>query len=267
MNAQPPNLHTTTVGDADAPHRIVFLHGLFGRGRNFTSIAKALEPEAHSLLVDLPNHGRSGWVDEVSYEQMADSVAAELRRSFADRGPVDVVGHSMGGKTAMVLALRHPDLVRRLVVLDISPTAARSGSGEFQHLLDALASLDVDTLASRTQADELLHPRIPVAATRMFLLQNLTRSERGFRWEPNLSVLRAQLDRVTGFPDVAGLQYPGRVLWIGGSESTYITDADEPPMRALFPDTKRLTIEGAGHWVHAEQPAETIAALRDFLFT
>jgi len=255
------------VGAADAPHRVVFLHGLFGRGKNFSRIAKALEPEAQSLLVDLPNHGASAWTDEVAYVQMADSVAAHLRADFAATGAVDVVGHSMGGKVAMVLALRHPDLVHHLVVIDISPSRAASGPGEFQRLLDSLATLNVDELESRTQADQQLQDLIPQPGTRGFLLQNLVRTDDGFRWEPNLDLLRASLDTITDFPDCGDEQFSGPVLWMGGSESAYITDADEPTMRGLFPYTVRMTIDGAGHWVHSEKPAETVEALRDFLFS
>ena len=128
-------LHSTLVGDPASETKVVFLHGLFGRGRNFTRIAAGLEPEAQSLMIDLPNHGRSEWTEHFDYAQMADLVAAHLREGLAAAGQVDVVGHSMGGKVAMVLALRHPDLVRRLVVVDISPVSSGGSRGEFQHLL------------------------------------------------------------------------------------------------------------------------------------
>ncbi|MBX7558088.1 alpha/beta fold hydrolase, partial [Streptomyces sp. tea 10] len=154
----------------------MFLHGLFGRGKNFTNIAKGLRPEFRSLLVDLPNHGDSAWTDEFGYADMADTVAAELRESFAADGPVDVVGHSMGGKVAMILALRHPELVRRLVVVDISPVGAQesgAGRGEFEHLLDALQRLDLSDVTHRSQANAALRPEIPEDHVRGVLLQNL----------------------------------------------------------------------------------------------
>ena len=119
------DIATKLVGSAG--ERIVFLHGLFGRGENFTSIAKALEPEFSSLLVDLPNHGDSDWTDEFSYVDMADSVAAMIAEVTAPEDlPVHLVGHSLGGKVAMVLALRHPELIASLVVVDIAPTAGGS---------------------------------------------------------------------------------------------------------------------------------------------
>ncbi len=155
-----PSLHATEVGDAGP--RVVFLHGLFGQGRNFTQIAKALLPDLRSVLVDLPNHGRSAWTDSVDYEVVADAVATWLRTTYDGEPASHVVGHSMGGKVAMALALRHPDLVDRLVVADISP-AASEGAGEFEHLLDSLAGLDLATLTRRSDADEQLAPLIPDA--------------------------------------------------------------------------------------------------------
>ncbi len=136
-----PLLHVTEVGDSGG--RVVFLHGLFGQGRNFTQIAKALAPDLQSVLVDLPNHGRSAWTDDMDYEATAEIVAQALGERYADDGPFHLVGHSMGGKVAMVLALRHPELVERLVVVDIAP-AVSEGAREFEHLLDSLAALDLD---------------------------------------------------------------------------------------------------------------------------
>ncbi|WP_449281338.1 alpha/beta fold hydrolase [Leucobacter sp.] len=275
-------LHSATVGPeqpeagqpAAAPHRVVFLHGLFGRGKNFTRIASGLLPDAQSLLVDLPNHGRSGWTAHVDYVEMADLVAAHLREGFASGGPVDVVGHSMGGKVAMVLALRHPDLVRRLVVIDISPAASASSRSDFEHLLSALAGLDLRTLERRVDAHERLRESIPNDTVRGFLLQNLRRAEAGdpserggteLVWEPNLRLLHDEITTVMGFPDLRGSVFDGPVLWIRGERSDYVSDEDGPAMRELFPRTRRMTVRGAGHWVHSEKPDEVIAALRAFL--
>lgn len=260
-----PLLHSVQSGPEDTQHRVVFLHGLFGRGKNFTRIAQGLEPEVLSLLVDLPNHGRSGWTEHFSYLQLADLVAAHLRSGFAAHGPVDVVGHSMGGKVAMALALRHPDLVRRLVIIDIAPTTADGGRGEFEHLLGSLASVDLTALERRADAGAALKDRIPNDGVRGFLLQNLKRDGEAFVWEPNLVMLRAELETVMSFPDLAEATFTGPVLWLGGERSGYITDADEPAMRELFPKTRRMTMKGAGHWVHSEKPVETIGVLRAFL--
>lgn len=258
-------VHSTIVGEAAAARRVVFLHGLFGRGKNFAGIAARLAPEAQCLLVDLPNHGGSAWTEGFDYAQMADLVADHLRAGFAADGPVDVVGHSMGGKVAMVLALRHPELVRRLVVIDISPVGSRASRGDFRHLLDSLASVDLGALERRIDAHAMLREAIPNDGVRGFLLQNLRRGEHGFEWEPNLRMLRAELPAIMGFPDLSGNRFTGPVLWIRGDRSDYVTDEDAPAMRALFPRTVRVTVRGAGHWVHSERPEEVVSALREFL--
>ncbi|GAB3193170.1 alpha/beta fold hydrolase [Nesterenkonia suensis] len=257
------SLHTTLIGE-DGPV-VVFLHGLFGQGKNFTQIAKGLTPEHRSLLVDLPDHGRSGWTERVDYTEMADHVAAELRSGVASEGPVHLVGHSMGGKVAMVLALRHPELIDRLVVVDISPVASGGSRGQFAHLLDSLATLDLSRLDSRREADAQLQEPIPDAMTRGFLLQSLVREDGSFRWLPHLELLRSELDEIGGFPDTGDAQFTGPVLWVAGADSDYIADEHRPVMREMFPQAHLLRIKDAGHWVHAAQPEVFTAVLRQFL--
>lgn len=262
-----PAVYSTLAQGADpaASHRIVFLHGLFGRGRNFQTIARALAPEAQSLLVDLPNHAKSAWTEGFDYIQISDLVAEHLRADFAAHGPVDIVGHSMGGKVAVVLALRHPDIVRRLVVVDISPVVSPEPKGNFQHLLDSLATVNLPQLTRRGDADEALLSLIPQAGVRAFLLQNLVREGDGFAWEANLQLLRAELDSIMGFPQLTGAQFTGPVLWIRGDQSNYVAIGDMPTMKSFFPETELFTIHGSGHWVHSEKPQEFTAALREFL--
>ncbi|GIG39501.1 alpha/beta hydrolase [Cellulomonas phragmiteti] len=250
------------MGDTGDP--VVFLHGLFGQGRNFTQIAKALAPEHRSLLVDLPDHGRSAWTDAFDYAATADAVAAHLRAGFAADRPTHVVGHSMGGKVAMLLALRHPDLVDRLVVADIAP-AAGGNVGEFAHLLDSLAGLDLTAVMRRGDADQQLADRIPDARVRGFLLQNLRADGGGFRWQANLDLLRRDLPVIGGFPDVEGATFDHPVLWVAGSRSDYVRPEHDPQMRRLFPRTTLVTLKGAGHWVHSEQPEAFASVLRTFL--
>jgi len=256
-----PTLHTTEIGDAGP--RVVFLHGLFGQGRNFTQVARALTPDLRSTLVDLPNHGRSAWTDDAGYEAVADVVATWLAATYGDEGPVHLVGHSMGGKVAMVLALARPELVDRLVVADIAP-AGSEGAGEFEHLLGALAGLDLATLERRGDADEQLTPQIDDARVRGFLLQNLRSGKDGFAWQANLDLLRRELPAIGGFPEIdATFDHP--VLWVAGETSDYVREEHGPAMRALFPRTRLVTIKGAGHWVHSEQPEAFVSALRVFL--
>ena len=255
-----PTLHTTEIGDSG--ERVVFLHGLFGQGRNFTQVAKALQPELRSTLVDLPNHGRSAWTGSVDYVDVADIVATWLRAAY-DGEPVHLVGHSMGGKVAMVLALRHPELVDRLVVVDISP-APSGGAGEFEHLLTSLTGLDLEALGRRSDADEQLAEAIPDERVRGFLLQNLRSADGGWRWQADLDLLLRELSSIAGFPDVAAT-FDHPVLWMAGERSGYVLPEHEPRMRELFPTTYTVTVKGAGHWVHSEQPEAFVSALRYFL--
>ena len=261
MSETRPVIHSTEVGETG--ERVVFLHGLFGQGRNFTQVAKSLQPAFRSLLVDLPDHGRSQWTESFSYADIADRVAEHLADGFAAGGPVHVVGHSMGGKVAMVLALRHPELVDRLVVVDIAP-APSDGAGEFEHLLGSLANLELGGLLRRSDADEQLSEAIPNERVRGFLLQNLRSGSSGFDWQANLDLLRTDLDAIGGFPAIDE-QFDHPVLWMAGERSDYVTDDTEPEMERLFPRTVKVTIKGAGHWVHSEKPDAFVSALRTFL--
>jgi pimeloyl-ACP methyl ester carboxylesterase len=240
------SLHVLQVGHG--PPSYVFLHGLLGQGKNWATIAKALSP-ATSLLVDLPDHGRSPWSADVSYEGMAEAVI-DLLRGLEQ--PVTLVGHSMGGKVAMVVALREPALVDKLVVVDISPTVRTAD--EFVGYLDAMLTLDLEHISTRGDADALLKPAAPDDTVRGFLLQSLQRTHTGWAWRPNLVGLKRALARIGGWPGPSGT-YDGPVLWFRGERSAYVTEGDLPAMRALFPKVRLVTIKNAGHWVHADQPA------------
>ena len=262
QNNTPP-LATATVGDSDVP--LVFLHGLMGRGKNFASNAKRLSNVFRCTLVDLPNHGESPWTETFSYLDMAHSVAETIAPIAEEFGPVNLLGHSMGGKVAMLVALHHPELIRRLVVEDISPVVAKNMS-EFTHLLGSLKKLDLAAIDSRSQADAELARYVDEPTVRAFLLQNLRRGADGFEWQPNLDLLQASLADIGGFPvEETQEPFPGQTLWMGGALSNYVTDAAEPAMRRLFPSTTRVTIKNATHWIHSEQPAAFETALRTFL--
>lgn len=258
-----PQLHHTTLGAG--PARVVFLHGLFGQGKNFTQIAKAVGDLATCTLVDLPNHGRSEWTEQLRYPEMADAVADVLRGLG---GPVCLVGHSMGGKVAMRTALDHPELVDRLMVVDISP-AVGLGSN-FGPLIGAMQSLDLTTLDSRRQADEMLAVGIPNDTVRGFLMQNLRHElgedgKRHWHWQMNLDLLAREIDHgISDWPQIDA-SYPGPVLWVAGEKSGYVRPEAAPTMRRLFPKYLQVTIKDAGHWVHSEQPEHFTATLRHFL--
>jgi pimeloyl-ACP methyl ester carboxylesterase len=261
QQAEGAALHTTDLG-TDGP-RVLFLHGLFGQGRNWTSIGKAFTERHRVTLVDLPHHGRSPWPEHFSYVDMADAVAALL-----DPGEsTTVVGHSMGGKVAMTLTLRRPDLVERLCVVDVSPVAYGSGS-EFAGYIDAMQALDLGTLDSRGAADEALLEAVPHPTVRSFLLQNLRHDHDGWRWQANLDVLARDLPLLTDWPerDLAGVEpYEGPVLWVAGERSDYVRDDYAPAMEAYFPRVRRVTVKGAGHWVHSQKPEVFVEVLRRFL--
>ena len=254
-------LHTTTYGE-DGP-RVVFLHGLFGQGRNWTQVAKAFADQHRVTLVDLPHHGRSPWRESFDYLAVADEVAELLDAS----DPVTLVGHSLGGKVAMLVALRRPELIARLCVVDVSPVAYPSAR-EFNGYIAAMKGMDLARIATREEADQALVDAVPSPTVRAFLLQNLRRDHGGWRWQMNLDVLGRDLAEIGGWPGerLAGVPpYQGPVLWIAGQNSAYVLDDYAPAMDELFPRNRRVTVKGAGHWVHSEQPEIFLEVLRRFL--
>lgn len=255
------SLYTTELGESGS--RVVFCHGLFGQGKNWTQAAKALASRHRVTLVDMPHHGRSHWSDSFSYLDMAEEVAELLD---AD-DPVALVGHSMGGKTAMIVALRHPELVERLCVVDVSPVSYTHGD-EFGGYIQTMLGLDLATLETRAQADAVLAEAVPSKAVRSFFLQNLRRTDESWRWQANLEVLGSSLAELTGWPDEDLLDvspYEGPVLWIAGADSHYVRDEYAEPMERLFPKVLSVAIKDAGHWVHSEQPEVFGDILRRFV--
>lgn len=257
-----PTLTTHLVEGGD--ERVVFLHGLMGQGRNFRTVAKDLDDYASSLLVDLPNHGASPHTETFDYVEMAEAVRDAIREVWPE-GTVNLVGHSMGGKVAMAVALLFGDLVDRLVVVDISPVNTENSS-EFTHLLGSLKELDLSRIERRSDADAALEDKIGSFTTRAFLLQNLTHTENGWAWKANLDLLLDSLDVVMGFPEeLREHTFDGPVLWMAGGRSDYVQEQFRPAMEALFPRTRLVTIKGAGHWVHSEEPEVFHQTLRNFL--
>ncbi|MGY1602035.1 alpha/beta fold hydrolase [Geodermatophilus sp. SYSU D00815] len=272
---QDERLAARTVGEGGP--RVVFVHGLFGQGRNWTTIAKGLADRHRVTLLDLPNHGHSPWTDTVDYVDMAGLVAAELE-SYGE--PVTLVGHSMGGKVAMTLALRRPELLRALVVVDVAPVEYPVSGGRtddpdeeaspFAAYIAAMKALDLGSLQRREEADRALQDVVPSRMVRSFLLQSLVRegigADGGWRWRLNLDLLERDLERLRGFPDPPpGARYDGPVLWIAGANSHYVLERDRGRMDELFPATRLVRVKNAGHWVHSEQPEIFLETLRRFL--
>jgi len=259
-------LHTTEYGDRGPV--VLFCHGLFGQGRNWTSIAKTLAADGFRCrLVDLPNHGRSAWTEHFSYGETAELVAPALGDE-----PAIVVGHSLGGKVAMRLALDRPDRVGRLCVVDMAPVRYQRMS-TFADYIAGMQSIDLATLRNRAEAAAQLEDAVPDPTVRGFLLQNLRHDTapggRGWFWQPNLDLFDRELDRVgdwTSPTDDRGrpMTYEGPTLWIAGERSDYVSGEQSEAMRALFTATRLVTVKGAGHWVHSEQPEVFTAVLRQF---
>lgn len=240
---------------------LVILHGLFGSGRNWSSLAKRMAQERRVYTLDMRNHGESPWSDDVGYPAMAEDV-----RAFLDDQGLDdatIVGHSMGGKAAMALALAHPDRVKALVVVDIAPVTYAS---TFRSYIVAMQSVDLGALTKRSDADEQLKDAVPDRGVRSFLLQNLAVQDGQFSWKPNLVALGEGMEQVFSFPQsLLETRYGGPTLFIAGGASEYIQDQHHGQIRDLFPQASIEVIAGAGHWVHAENPSEFLAKFNGFL--
>lgn len=252
---------TLAASDYGAGPPLVVLHGLFGSGRNWAGIARQLAAVRSVHVLDLPNHGQSPWTDAMGYPEMAAAVAGWMD----GRGlpAAALLGHSMGGKVAMMLALTQPARVERLVVVDVAPVPYPP------HLLAyarAMRAVDLGRITRRAEVDAELAAVVDDTAERQFLLQNLVSGDGGLRWRLNLPVIEAALPAISGFPDLPPeAAYPGPALFIAGGLSRYLQPAHEPAIRARFPAARLVTVPNAGHWVHAERPETVLAELLPFL--
>lgn len=250
-------LHFREMGEG-AP--LIILHGLFGSSDNWLSIGKELSSDYKVYLIDQRNHGDSPHSSSFTYTDMA----ADLEEFIAEHGIKDpvIMGHSMGGKTAMKFALSYPDKLQKLIVVDIAP---RHYPVHHDVILQGLKAIDVDKLKTRREADTTLAEYVPELGVRQFLLKNLGRNtEGGYEWKINLPVINDQIENV-GEGLQEGEQFEKPTLFINGAASGYIKDADKPMIKQIFPQSEVQTIEGAGHWVHAEKPEEFVEKVRDFL--
>ncbi len=245
--------------DGDATP-VLIVHGLFGSARNWGAIAKRLSRRGPVLAVDMRNHGDSPRSDRQGYPEMAADLAEVIA---AEGGPMDVLGHSMGGKAAMWLALTEPGLVRRLIVADIAPVDY--GHSQSRHIA-AMRSLRLDGLDSRAEADRRLAATVEDPSLRAFFLQSLDLKGDSPRWKLNLGVLEAEMERIVGWPDTSALEsFAGPALFLAGGASDYVREEHRAGIKALFPRARFARIPGAGHWLHAEKPKEFAEAVRVFL--
>jgi esterase len=239
---------------------LIILHGLFGSSDNWMSIAKELKDDFKIYLVDQRNHGQSPHSDEFNYKLLSEDLKDFIEKhQIAD--PI-VIGHSMGGKTAMNFAVHYPDNLKALVVVDIAP---KDYKVHHDTILDGLLAIPVNSLSTRNEADEVLSEYVPDLGVRQFLLKNLSRNANGgFEWKLNLKSIDANIEIIGQGMQYNG-SYSGPSFFIRGRNSRYIQDEDREQIKKIFPKSNLVTIEDAGHWIHAEKPTEFLSALRTFL--
>lgn len=251
-------LHSQIVGEGKP---FVILHGFLGMSDNWKTLGNRFAENGYEVhLVDQRNHGRSFHSEEFSYELMA----ADLKVYCKQKGLTDIVllGHSMGGKTAMEFAVENPDRCSALIVADIAP---KHYPPHHQDILKALSSLDFSKIESRSDAEEVLAGYIPEKSVRLFLMKNLYRkSKEEYGLRINLPVLKEHMEEI-GKGIAADAGFNKKTLFIKGGNSGYIDDSDETLIKKHFPIARIETIAGAGHWLHAEKPEEFLGLCLDFL--
>ncbi len=243
---------------------LVLLHGLFGDKDNLKVLARTLSDHYTCHCIDLPNHGQSGHIDSMKFADLAEPVLDYLKHVYASSNqPIHLIGHSLGGKLAMLLATQNSELIRSLVVLDIAPT---HNSNRFEVFINAMQTLPLDEIASRSHAQRHLVDRTQDPLISAFLLKSMKRSDKGWGWAFNLNAIAESEDWLEN-PLSANSLFAGRVLFIAGALSDYITDADSVTIHKHFPQANIDYIVGAGHWVHADKPQECVQRIQAFYKT
>jgi esterase len=237
---------------------VILLHGLFGSMENLGALARPLAEHycVHSL--DLPNHGRSPHTDTTDIASMAEAVVAWMDAQGIAKAAL--IGHSLGGKTAMELALTHPQRVAQLTVIDIAPVLY---SPHHSDVFEGLKQVNPSLVRQRSEAEALMLPHVPEVAVRSFLLKNLVKEETGFRWRMNLPVIARDYPAL-----IAGNRngiYPGPVLFLKGGNSDYITSSHKDAILTRFPQSQLKIIPDTGHWLHAEKPELVSGLMLRFL--
>lgn len=248
-------LNVITAGDGPP---VILMHGLFGMARNFGAAQRALMGRYRVLALDMRNHGASPHQDGMRYPDMAADVRDTLRAHGIARAAI--VGHSMGGKTAMAFALQWPEMVGRLLVSDIAPVPYVHHN---ERIAAALLALPLDPALTRQQADAMLADTVPQPAVRAFLLQNF-RFGRDPGWRIGLRQIAAAIPDLEGWVPLPGT-YDGPSLFVTGAESDYVLPEHRPAIRAQFPAARFVAVKNAGHWVHADNPAGFQSVLEAFV--
>ncbi|HLP56875.1 MAG TPA: alpha/beta fold hydrolase [Fluviicola sp.] len=237
---------------------LLILHGLFGHSDNWQTHAKKLAEYYQVILIDQRNHGHSDWSDEFSYELLAQ----DLHELITELGlqKIILLGHSMGGKTVMRYAQLHPELIEKLIVVDMG---VKAYPPHHTDILAGLSKVDLNVVKSRSEVEAILLPYVPVDGTRQFLMKNLYWKEKTqLAWRMNVPVLEREMESILAAipPDEVLI----RTLFIRGALSNYIIDEDIPDLEDQFPDSDVITVPNAGHWVHAEAPEAFVNAVLEF---
>ncbi|TXR53066.1 alpha/beta fold hydrolase [Reinekea thalattae] len=250
-------LHTETLGNGPD---IIFLHGLFGAGDNWRTVGRALSEQYRVHLIDLPNHGRSDWLEEPELENLASIINQWISDNNIQH--YNLLGHSMGGKVAMQMALNaHPGVMEKLVVVDISP---KEYPKHHQAIFKALHETDLSQMKDRKSVDDAIAHLVTDTGVRQFLLKSLYKKEGQLAWRFNFKTLEEKYQAVADAP-TSSQTYDQPTLFIKGMNSHYISEQDRELILSLFPNAQAKIIEGAGHWPHAEKPAAFLKILSDFL--
>lgn len=249
-------LHATSSGEGA---HVVLLHGLFGQGSNVRGVARALQSDFTTHCVDLPDHGRSAWLEQASLDTYADCVAAWMDAQGIDRA--HILGHSLGGKVAMQLALSRPERVDKLVVADVAPVAYQ---GNHDVIVAALEAVAAEQCASRAEAEVILNDAIADPGVVGYLLMGLARVGEHYTWRFHLQGLKAGYARLRE-PPTGAERYMGSALFLRGADSGYIQPQHESEIAKRFPNSTLITLEEAGHWLHIDQPEAFNAAVSAFL--
>lgn len=252
-----PILNFKKQGEGDP---LLVIHGLFGSSRNWQSLSQQLARQYTVITVDLRNHGDSFHDAEMNYSVMTRDV--EILMDQLDLESAHVLGHSMGGKVAMTLSYLNSDRIRKLIVADIAPV---SYSHSYTNLIQPILDLDLSSITRRKQADEQLAQSIKDQGIRLFLLQNLAFSEGRAYWKLNWPVLDRSLPTITDFFDISDWSIPHQCLFIRGGLSDYVNQEHWQFLQPHFPHAQLVTLENAGHWLHAEQPEAFYQSVSSFL--
>ena len=247
-------LNYMTFGDEKSPP-VMIVHGLYGSGRNWGVIAKRLSDQFFVITVDLRNHGDSPWLDTHNYHVMADDLV-EVINSLNIKP--NIIGHSMGGKAAMVLALKRPNLVRNLIIADIAPVKYEHDQSQF---IEAMQKVDLSKVEKRSDATLALSKFVEDKSLQNFFTQSLDIKAK--RWKLNLKVLRSEMSEILNFPKIES-EFSGHSLFLKGEKSDYIKSEHRKLIKSLFTKARFATFKEAGHWLHAEKPREFESAARLF---